>query len=441
MYTMADLECFTWMEASAGNRNFCGDALAKSAQDVELIHLSIYSDDRSRKDWPLGKAITQWFQDPTIDVFIIGDVDASALYDQGRQTENLDALVEAVDQGKGLLMLGGPHSFGPGRYHSTPLDDVLPIEMSIDERQDFPPAKLRKDLHINEPIKLIPVKDHFITRLGSELDFTIAWKDLPPLVGANRFVGVKDNAEVLLESEAGNPILVAGRLGGRVLAFAGDSTWRWVMQDHESEFKQFWRQILLWLADQDGREKNSVWIDLPQRRFQPNSFVTFQCRASDSIGAIIDDVEFKAQLVKPDATSIPLIIENGTAKGSLDQGILSEPGVYQIKLSGKHQGNDLADAQVEFVVFDRDKEKASAAADPDQMAKLAAQTKSHGGKVVLPEDLAVVLKELRDNPPEMIKVPLKWQLGQTTSDGIAFLLLFTILLGIEWILRKKWGLV
>lgn len=421
-------------------QSFLRRAISSAAQDVELTRFTIYSDDLSRKrEWPLD--LSKYFRDPTIDVFIIGDVDSRALFNGARQSENLKALSNAVDQGKGLMMLGGTHSFGPGGFHSTPLDDILPIKMNVNERQDFPPASLRKDLHINEPVKLVPRKDHFITRLGTQVEFREAWKVLPPLSGANRFDGVKDNAEILLESETGQPILVAGQLGGRVLAFAGDSTWRWVMQDYETEFKQFWRQVLLWLANQDGREKNSVWIDLPQRRFQPGSFVSFTCRASDSIGALIPDVEFIAELVKPDQSSVSLVIDKASSKGLIEQGVLSDPGIYQIRLGGKHNGKALENASIEFVVFDRDKEKAIAAADPDQMAKLAAQTKKHGGRVVWPEDFGEVLHQLRDNPPEVIEIPLKWQLGQTAFYGAWYLVIFTALLGTEWVLRKKWGLV
>jgi uncharacterized membrane protein len=382
-----------------------------------------------------------WFKDPTIDVFIIGDVDSRALYDPLTQTENLELLVDAVDQGKGLIMLGGLHSFGPGLYHSTPLDDILPIRMNLDERQDFPPAKLRKDLHINEPIQLLPAKEHFITRLGGEQDYRQAWKTLPPLSGANRFVGVKDNAEILLKTEAGNPILVSGRLAGRVLAFAADSTWRWVMQDHEQEYKQFWRQVVLWLAFQDGRENNSVWIDLPQRRFQPNSYVTFNCRASDSSGALITDAEFEATLLQPDQSSLPLPIDATSQKGEIARSILSQPGIYQIQLKGRRDGQELGESKFEFVVFDRDKEKAVSSADPEQMARLAAQTQPHGGRVVLPENLAQILEKFKENPPESIEVPMTWQLGQTLLDGAIYLSVFTLLLGAEWILRKKWGLV
>ena len=431
-----------YLDGNAGwEQSFLRRKIASAAQDVELVIFTINSDENSRQQWPLGGDLTRWLQDPTFDVFIIGDVDSAALYDKRNQTENLDLIVDAVDRGKGLLMLGGSHSFGPGGYHSTPLDDVLPIKMNLDERQDFPPAELRRDLHINEPIKLVPAKDHFVTRLGSEENYRTAWQALPELAGANYFVGVKDNAEVLLETESGNPVLVAGRLGGRVLAFGGDSTWRWVMQDYEDEFKQFWRQILLWLAEQDGREKNSVWIDLPQRRFQPNSYISFACRASNQMGSLIDDATFSAQLVKPDQSTIELAIDPASHKGEILEDVLAEPGVYQILLSGSHQGKALGDSKFEFVVFDRDKEKAIAAADPDQMARLAAQTQAHGGRVVLPEDFASLLESLRDNPPESIEVPLKWQLGQTWWDGAIYLAFFTALLMLEWVLRKKWGLV
>ena len=431
-----------YLDGNAGwEQSFLRREIASAAQDVELVVFTINSDENSRKQWPLGGEITKWLQDPTFDVFIIGDVDSAALYDKRTQTENLDLLVDAVDRGKGLLMLGGSHSFGPGGYHSTPLDDVLPIEMNLDERQDFPPAELRRDLHINEPIKLVPAKDHFVTRLGSDEDYRSAWQALPELAGANYFVGVKDNAEVLLETEAGIPILVAGRLGGRVLAFGGDSTWRWVMQDYEDEFKQFWRQILLWLAEQDGREKNSVWIDLPQRRFQPNSYISFACRASNSMGSLIDDATFSAQLIKPDQSTIELAIDPASQKGEILEDALVDPGVYQIRLSGTRKGIALGDSKFEFVVFDRDKEKAISAADPDQMARLAAQTQAQGGRVVLPENFGSLLETLRDNPPERIEVPLKRQLGQTWQDGVIYLLVFTGLLMLEWVLRKKWGLV
>ena len=431
-----------YLDGSSGwEQSFLRRAIASASQSIELIPITIYSDDEARRKWPLGGQITLWLKDPTIDVFIIGDVDSSALDGGDGNDNNLQLIADAVDRGKGLIMLGGAHSFGPGGYHSTPLDDVLPIKMNLDERQRFAPARLRKDLHINQPVQLIPQKDHFITRLGGDDDLRRSWERLPPLSGANRFVGVKNNAEILLKSENGNPVMVAGRLGGRVLAFAGDSTWRWVMQGYEDEFKQFWRQILLWLALQDGREKNSVWIDLPQRRFPPESYVTFQCQASDSLGSLISDAQFQAELTLPDGSTQSLNIDPATKKGAIEKAMMELAGVYQIQLTGSHDGKELGGSLTEFVVFDRDREKASPAADPEQMARIAAQTQKHGGQVVLPEDFREFLESLRDNPPEKVEVPLKWQLGQTWQDGTTFLVLFSGLLVAEWFLRKRWGLV
>ena len=49
----------------------------------------------------------------------------------------LRALQNAVrDVGTGFLMVGGPDGFGPGGYHRTPVEDVLPVSMDI-EQQDL----------------------------------------------------------------------------------------------------------------------------------------------------------------------------------------------------------------------------------------------------------------------------------------------------------------
>jgi len=153
-------------------------------------------------------------------------------------------------------MLGGSHSFGAGAYAGSRLADVLPVRMKRAERQDFG-QDVRRELHINHEIKLVPTRDHYLTRLGDEgLE---AWKKLPPLTGANRFESIKDNALVLLRSDdaAQHPIMIEANVGGRVIAFAGDSTNRWnfyrVNDDlsertFKQEFDQFWRQVILRLA-------------------------------------------------------------------------------------------------------------------------------------------------------------------------------------------------
>ena len=51
------------------------------------------------------------------------------------------------------------------------------------------------------------------------------------------------------------------------------------------------------------------------------------------------------------------------------------------------------------MVFDRDVELSNPAADPDQLASLAAWTKEDGGKLVQPEQFADLLDELAAQLP------------------------------------------
>ena len=419
------------------------NALRRAAQGFELVYVPVPNDRRTREtSWPLGGQITQYLQDPNFDVIILGDVDARALFNPDTQTGNLTALEMAIDRGAGLMMLGGYHSFGPGRYYHTPLADILPVKMDPGANQEFPPAPLRKEYHLDRELKLIPTRKHFITTLSNEEDVTQSWKSMPPLKGANRFFGVKDQAEILLETESGRPILVSGRIGGRVLAFAGDSTWRWVFGGKRDEHNTFWRQIILWLAAKDGVESDTVWIDLPERRFQPNAFIDF----TTGIGDRMDDKDYqlKANLIQPDQTSVPVTLtpEGDIDRGELERETVGNPGDYQIEVTGIRNEKEIGKAIAEFIVIDRDKEKAISAADPEQMQRLASQTEKHGGQALAPTELAEVLDEIIANPKQMkIEIPLKWQLGDSFPDALLYLILFAGLLSFEWYLRKKWGLV
>ena len=341
-------------------------------------------------------------------------------------------------------MLGGYHSFGAGSYQQTPLADILPIKMSANERQDFD-ADIRRDLHINTPFKLRPAKDHFLTRIGDGENSKATWRKLPELVGANRF-GVKDNAEVLLESDddVGRPILVAANVGGRVLAFAGDSTWRWNTKGFKSEYDQFWRQIVLWLAFWDAQNDESISIELPQRRFPPRANVKFDVLVKTINGAAVDNATFKAVLINP-KTEQQIVTINQVGdrySGELIPDALVASGLYRIKVEGFRDGVAIGESVREFVVMDRDKEKSNPVANPEQMARLANQTKTHGGKALRPTEVSQLLDELIQNPPiTKIEIPLKWRLGESLADATGFLLLFVGLLTVEWFLRKKWGLV
>src|SRR5207248_475288 len=70
----------------------------------------------------------------------------------------------------------------------------------------------------------------FLLQLTDDRDAEAAWKQLPKLEGITRLRPARRGLDsVLAETPDHDPVLVAQAYGkGRVLAFAGDSTWRWV---------------------------------------------------------------------------------------------------------------------------------------------------------------------------------------------------------------------
>lgn len=160
-------------------------------------------------------------------------------------------------------MLGGFHAFGPGGYYETPLAQLLPLKMEALERQRFG-EKIRTDMHWPGPLKMRPAKPlgtrHFVmAQSASAGDNASAWDKLPPLEGADKFEHLKPTAQILAESATGQPLLVASEAGGRVMAFAGDSTWHWWMEGHEAAHERFWRQvILLALAKRRAKRRQRV---------------------------------------------------------------------------------------------------------------------------------------------------------------------------------------
>src|SRR5690606_3939083 len=158
-----------------------------SSPDIDLDF--VFVDPRNRARWPDDRG--DLLRDSSYDVYLIENIDASAF-----RLEDLTALAKAVENGKGLMMIGGFHSFGPGGYYGTALRDVLPIEMGRFDRQELDPlGPISMDLHLTSEtgIPLVAVRPHPVTRLGSESENDKIWSNLPPLIGANRFRGLKPN--------------------------------------------------------------------------------------------------------------------------------------------------------------------------------------------------------------------------------------------------------
>ena len=378
--------------------------------------------------------LSEAFRPGKYDVYILGDLDSAAF-----RPEELAQLAEAVSQRAGLLMLGGFHSFAPGGYGQSALAKVLPVQMDRFGRQGFE-ERIREDMHIPGPIRLMPTpvgQQASPMRLAADpQENRKLWLSLPPLEGINRLDRPAPGALVWATDEANHPVLVAHAFGsGRVLAFAGDSTWRWPMHGFQDQHRRFWRQVILWLAQADEASQSDLWIKLAQRRFAPGDRVEFQLGVNDPAGQPIPQAQFRAEVQLPDGRleQVPLVSGESGWQGALVQ--TEQPGDYTLRATAKLPDGQELTGTARFLVFQQDLELNLAAADIGTMETIAAMT---GGQALAPEQLPSLLEQLlRQTSTLQVEQVRK----RTLWDTWPVFLLFVGLLSVEWYLRKRWGLV
>jgi len=384
------------------------------------------------------------------DVLILDDVDI-----QGLNLASWQAIAARVQKGMGLIVLGGYHSFGPGGFRGSPLANVLPMEIGVAQRQEFG-EKVREDVQLNGPIRLRPALPlgarHPVMQLESaekgkpaanDAAIASAWAQLPPLDGANRIERneLKPNAQVLAEADDAlkHPLLIAGQSGdGRVLAFAGDSTWRWPMSGFGEAHRRFWRQCVLWLAKKDENTSGRVWIKMAGRRVTRGSRVDFAVGADSPQGEPVANAQFDVTVQSPDGRGEEVRPAKTSDGWSATFRGATKPGDYRIVVKAKDGAADLGTAEARFLVPNQDMELDRPAAEPTLMAQLADMTKPAGGAALAAEELPDLLKRLANKPPELKEEVVA---KVTYWDRWPFFLAFVGLLVGEWYLRKRWGLV
>jgi uncharacterized membrane protein len=196
----------------------------------------------AQRDFPLAVEGLAAF-----DAIILSDIGSNTLllhpdtWIRSRRTPNrLKLIRDYAGEGGGVMMIGGYFSFqgmnGGARYHGTPIEEVLPVEiLPYDDRVEVPEGFVPVILERRHPI----------------LDgFRGAW---PALLGFNE-VRAKPDATVLatVSAEYGaKPLLVAGGYGkGRTLAWTSDIGPHWLPPEFAGwkGYARLWIQALDWLV-------------------------------------------------------------------------------------------------------------------------------------------------------------------------------------------------
>jgi uncharacterized membrane protein len=393
-----------------------------------------------RKSW-----VNSIFAKGAYNVYILDNLDSKAF-----KPEELQALANRVREGCGLIMLGGFNTFGAGGYADTALADVSPVWMRGVDRQPLD-TPVRTDLHYWDKVRMLPVgadgrvgsklTAHYIMRLAATTEKNEqVWRSLPELQGANRFDRIKPAATLIAAGENGERLLVSQLFGlGRVLAFAGDTTFRWKLAGFNEEHKLFWRHVILWLAKMDDAFENDCYITMDNVRLLPSETAKFQVHLKSAKGNEIKNFKVDAIAYLPDGSkkNVAVIDENGEMTGTIRTTEKAGDYKIEVKIDKKSIKEELKNdtAIARFMVQDRNLELDSPVAYPNLLDNIATTT---GGKSIAPEQLKSLLEELYKKTNDFIE---KRETAKTLYDNWQLLIIFASLMCAEWFLRKHWGLV
>ena len=208
------------------------------------------------------------------------------------------------------------------------------------------------------------------------------------------------------------------------------------MAGFEKEHKQFWRQVILWLAKKEDTEKAGVWIKLAQRQYTPGRPIEFSVGAMSPQGEPIADATFEASAVLPDGNHRPVHLarQGNQTIGQFKQTEL--PGDYTLSVTATSAGAAVGEAHARFIVYDQDLELENSTPRPTLMANLAQTTKAVGGRTLVPEDLSKLCQELRRQPRDLeVAVETK----QTPWDSPYYFLLVVALLSGRVVFAEEMG--
>jgi uncharacterized membrane protein len=381
---------------------------------------------------------------PPYDVVIIGDVTARR-FEAGNPKVLEQVKDQVLNRGMGLLMYGGLDTFGNADWPGTPVADVLPVDLSERGQNDV-------------PMRLEPTAKglaHFVLKLrDNEAETKELFSKLPELAGRTRIGKPKPGASVLaVRAGTDEPLLVVyPQIGkGRSAALAVDTTWLWKSYGQPKSregieaHKRFWKQLILFLAQQDQADGNA-WVRPEARRLPAGSKVAFAVGLKGKGGVDLKDARFDVTAVGPDGVESPVTTVKEEAE---ERGIYwktDQPGEY--KLVVKAKGKDVDGQEIDgtssarFLVYHDDAETTRRAADHKFLAELAEKS---GGRFRSAKELGQYLKELAGKPLPQAQPRAElwpdWRRSSLSGFHVSFFLLYACVLCLEWFLRRLWGLV
>jgi len=355
-------------------------------------------------------------------IIILGDFDAEAL-----APEHCRTILEFVEKGGSLVLLGGQKLWGENGIAKTELNKLLPFT-----RPGAPALEGKFSVAWTAEGRAHPALAH-----NSDLP-----TELPPILSVFTGATLSGGAFTLVDAQTDKgrqPVLVSRVYGqGKVLAVLTDSLWRWVMQPGDDKpYQKFWRQIIQWMSPSES-DLDKYHLEL----FTDAGTIAVGDPAILQSRLVIPPTETRKNWkVACDVTtpadrviSLTMAAHNIQASGGTDipgyvtEYTPSDPGNYKAVATVEVDGKKVVSAPCLFTVRSTSQEMVLKPINEKVLKGLA---RFSGGRYGTPEEIDQALQDLRVSERREHKLEYRslWQ--------SAFVLACLIgLLSLEWITRK-----
>jgi von Willebrand factor type A domain len=363
------------------------------------------------------------------DVVIFGDADVSYLSQS--QLENL--VVFVTEKGGGALFIAGD-LFNPLAYHGTPLELLLPIELS-DARN---PTAVGTTVAAFRPELTLEGRGSPIFRFGDDDASSMQiWDHLPELFWYFEAPRKKPAALVLAEHQTATgsdgklPLVLYQFVGrGKSMFHAFDDTWRWRYRAGDRYFGRFWVQTIRFLARSRLAGERQAEVQTDRRRYQRGQPIQFRVRFPNAgLAPKAGDVTVQVSRAGQGPRKLALKLVPGTHdvfEGALPQ---AAEGDYEVRLLPP----PVLEGPIPTASFRVDAPVNEFERIEMNGPELLRAAESTGGKFYTPLVADALVKDL----PKPSKVPLDTDPPIPLWNTWPMLALFLALLTLEWVIRKR----
>ena len=400
-----------------------------------------------------------------LDVIILGDLDRTYLNDG-----QMRLAADWVRGGKGLLMIGGSHSFGPGGFGGTPIEQVMPVE--------FGPRTIGQE---NKPFKLKLTQQGRVHPIFGGLADMISpppaspASPLPELTGCAKVVRAKPAGQVLAvhgTALAGDgasplPVLVVQSDSGRSAAFSADTTYQWLMHRtvgaYEGVHQRFWGQLVRWLASSelvDRKQPSAAVLNLPRSFYRPDEPIPLAVHVWDQGGLPADGCRVTVKRTDSTGRSVEVDLPAVADQTGLYRTVLppQSPGSFTLSMTAAKAGAALGAGQHKIEIGSPGAESVVRSANPDLLAAISraapgldslieGAAPGQGGDQAMPMPIQLagfsrLVDQLVQRQQRLDQASRPEQVWPAYDNGLHGLAMaaFALALGMEWLLRRRWQL-